>query len=148
MRFLFSIFSRCNIYTIMLSSKRDKCMNIILLDIVASGFHQNEWMVFQTTILHYKALLGWKQPGLMGWILLYFMLLVQDWLLDLLISSPVRYFYATAAPFLSPDSALSPWQPQHKIAVLMYLITKLALKTYELCIILWSNIYMFINPPT
>ena len=37
--------------------------------------YQNEtkWMVFQTTILHCKAILGWGQPGLIRWISLWIM---------------------------------------------------------------------------
>ena len=50
----------------------------------------NDW-VFQATILHCKAILGWGQPGLMSWVLLWITLLVQDQLLDLLASSPARY---------------------------------------------------------
>ena len=38
------------------------------------------------------------QPGLMGWILLRIMPLMQDRSLDLLISSPARYHCATDAP--------------------------------------------------
>ena len=40
------------------------------------------------------------QPGLMRWILLWIMPLVQDRLLDLLASSPAHYHCATAAPII------------------------------------------------
>ena len=39
----------------------------------------------------------------MRWILLWTIPLVQDWLLDLLISSPACYYWATDAPFLVND---------------------------------------------
>ena len=50
-----------------------------------------KWFVFWATILHLKAILGWEQPGLMRWILLWIMPLVQDWSLDPLARSPVHY---------------------------------------------------------
>ena len=58
----------------------------------------NEWMVFQATILYCKALLGWEQPGLMSWILVWAMPQVQNRSLDLLTCSPMCYHSATAIP--------------------------------------------------
>ena len=49
-------------------------------------------------ILHCKAILSPGQPGLTKWILLWIMPLVQDYSLDLLTCSPVRYHWATDAP--------------------------------------------------
>ena len=49
-------------------------------------------MVFQATMLHCKAILGWRQAGLMRWILLWIEPLVQDQSLNLLICSPACYY--------------------------------------------------------
>ena len=48
-------------------------------------------MALKAKILLCKAILGRGQPGLMRWILLWIMPLVQDRLLDLLTSSPECY---------------------------------------------------------
>ena len=56
-----------------------------------------KWMVFQATVC---AILGWRQAGLMRWILVWNMPQVQDQLLDLLTCSPTRYHCVTAAPYL------------------------------------------------
>ena len=50
------------------------------------------------TILHCKAKLGGGQPGLMRWIVLWIMPLVQDQSLDLLTLSPAHYHWATDGP--------------------------------------------------
>ena len=55
------------------------------------------WMVLLATILHCKAILGQGQPGLLRWILVWIMPQVQDWLVEQLICSPMRYHCATAA---------------------------------------------------
>ena len=52
----------------------------------------------KTTVLHCKAILGPGQPGLLRWILLWIMPLVEDQLLDLLTSSPAHHDWATVAP--------------------------------------------------
>ena len=44
-----------------------------------------------------KAILGWRQPGRMRWILLWTMPLAQDQSLDVLVSSPGRYHCTTDA---------------------------------------------------
>ena len=48
-------------------------------------------MVLQAMMLHWKAILGWGQAGLMRWILVWIISEVQDWLLGLLTCSPVCY---------------------------------------------------------
>ena len=50
----------------------------------------NEWC-FRPRFCTCKAILDHGQPGLMKWILLRIMPLVQDWSLDLLTSSPAPY---------------------------------------------------------
>ena len=57
-----------------------------------------KWMVFQPQFCTCKAKLGQGHPGLMRWILLWVMPLVQECSLILLISSPVRYHWITDAP--------------------------------------------------
>ena len=55
---------------------------------------------FHATILHCKAKLVLVQPGLVIWILLWLMPLVQYESIDLLTSSPAHYQYVTDAPLL------------------------------------------------
>ena len=65
----------------------------------------NEWC-FRPRFCTMKAILGWGQPGLMRWILLWIMPLVQDRLLDLLTSSPACYDCTTGGPMNIPDIML------------------------------------------
>ena len=58
-----------------------------------------EWC-FRPRFCTCKAILGRRHPGLMRWILLGIMPLVQDRSLDLLISSPARYHCTTDAPIV------------------------------------------------
>ena len=55
-----------------------------------TGIRLNEWC-FKPRFCTCKAILGRGQPGVMRWILLWIMPLVQDRSLDLLTSSPARY---------------------------------------------------------
>ena len=57
----------------------------------------NKWC-FKPRFSTHKAILGRGQPGLIRWILLWNMPLVQDRSLDLLTSSPTCYHWATDAP--------------------------------------------------
>ena len=62
------------------------------------AYKWNDWCFrprFRTVRL---ARLGWRQPGWMRWTLLWIKPLAQDWLLDLLASSPVCYHWTTDAP--------------------------------------------------
>ena len=61
----------------------------------------NERMVFKATILYGKAILEQRQPGIMWWILVRNMPLVQDQSPDKLTCSPVCYYCAAAAPLYS-----------------------------------------------
>ena len=54
-------------------------------------------MLSLATNLHCKAILGWGQALLMGWILLWIMPMVQGRSLTLLICSPTRQHWATDA---------------------------------------------------
>ena len=63
----------------------------------ADGPKENDWC-FRPRFCTYKAILGWGQPGLMGWILLWILPLVQDRSLDLLASSTSRYHCTTDVP--------------------------------------------------
>ena len=72
----------------------------------------NEWC-FRPRFCICKAIMGWGQPGLMRWILLWIMPLVQDQSLNLLTSSPVHYHCATDPPH-SPTSSMIIYTRQNK----------------------------------
>ena len=74
-------------------------ISVLMFQQWVSGLHGNELktMVFEATILHCKAMLGWQQYGVMRWILFWIMSMVQDRSLDLLTSSPTCNQCATDA---------------------------------------------------
>ena len=67
----------------------------------------NDWC-FRPRFCNCKAILGWGQPGLMRWILLWIMPLVQDWSLNLLTSTPACYHCTTDAA-LNPSANATVW---------------------------------------
>ena len=65
--------------------------------------------MFETTILHCKAITGWGQLGLMRWMLVWILSQVQDWYFDLLTYSPVHCATTAPAPFTALCQLLILW---------------------------------------
>ena len=66
-------------------------------DTASPIFRRNEWC-FSPWFCTCKATLGWVQPGLMRWLLLWITPMEEDWSLDVLTSSPACYHNTTDDP--------------------------------------------------